>query len=43
MTSTKLGAARYVDDRAVHHGGDWTVTLAAVGRATGLDRVAVPA
>ncbi|MEU8927530.1 hypothetical protein AB0D10_42605 [Kitasatospora sp. NPDC048545] len=38
MTSTKLGAACYVDDRAVHHAGDWTDTLATVSRAIGLDR-----
>ncbi|MET9402096.1 hypothetical protein [Kitasatospora sp. NPDC002965] len=43
VTNTKLGAAAYVDDRAVHHAGDWSDTLAIVGRAIGLDRVAVPA
>ncbi|MGW2547630.1 hypothetical protein ACWC5I_43845, partial [Kitasatospora sp. NPDC001574] len=39
VTSTKLGAACYVDDRAVHHAGDWSDTLATVSRAIGLDRV----
>ncbi|WP_159400357.1 hypothetical protein [Streptomyces sp. XY431] len=45
MTSTKLGAAAYVDDRAIHHCGDWDVTLATIGRAIGLDPegVLVPA
>lgn len=45
VTSTKLGAACYVDDRAVHHTGDWASTLAVVTRAIGLDRAAgrVPA
>ncbi|MFJ2781533.1 hypothetical protein [Kitasatospora sp. NPDC087315] len=38
VTSTKLGAACYIDDRAVHHAGDWDDTLAAVARAIGLDR-----
>ncbi|WP_043478049.1 hypothetical protein [Kitasatospora sp. MBT66] len=38
VTNTKLGAAAYVDDRAVHHAGDWAVTFAAVSRAIGLDR-----
>uniref|UniRef100_UPI002F918785 hypothetical protein n=1 Tax=Kitasatospora indigofera TaxID=67307 RepID=UPI002F918785 len=37
VTSTKLGAAAYVDDRAVHHAGDWTATLATLTRAIGLD------
>ncbi len=37
VTSTKLGAAAYVDDRAVHHAGNWTDTLATVSRAIGLD------
>ncbi|MEV7776551.1 hypothetical protein [Kitasatospora sp. NPDC086791] len=41
VTSTKLGAAAYVDDRAVHHAGDWTDTLATVSRAIGLDRAGV--
>ncbi|MEU4301923.1 hypothetical protein [Kitasatospora aureofaciens] len=36
VTSTKLGAAAYVDDRAVHHAGDWTDTLATLTRAIGL-------
>lgn len=39
VTSTKLGAAVYVDDRAVHFGGDWADTLVTVTRAIGLDRV----
>ncbi|MEE1821212.1 hypothetical protein PUR61_03215 [Streptomyces sp. BE20] len=45
VTSTKLGAACYVDDRAVHHAGDWGDTLATVARVVGLDRAvgAVPA
>ncbi len=38
ITSTKLGAAAYVDDRAVHRAGDWTTTLAVLTRAIGLDR-----
>ncbi|WP_371484807.1 hypothetical protein [Kitasatospora sp. NBC_00315] len=42
VTSTKLGAACYVDDRAVHHTGDWDSTLAVVTRAIGLDHVAGP-
>ncbi|MFD5433756.1 hypothetical protein ACFWJ4_16595 [Kitasatospora sp. NPDC127067] len=41
VTSTKLGAAAYVDDRAVHHAGDWTDTLTTVSRAIGLDRAGV--
>ncbi len=40
ITSTKLGAAAYVDDRAVHHAGDWTTTLAVLTRAIGLDPAA---
>ncbi|MER7848371.1 hypothetical protein ABTZ03_31045 [Kitasatospora sp. NPDC096077] len=36
VTSTKLGAACYIDDRAVHHAGDWEETLASVGRVIGL-------
>ncbi|MFB7675290.1 hypothetical protein ACFC26_28150 [Kitasatospora purpeofusca] len=43
VTSTKLGAAAYVDDRAVHHAGDWTETLATVSHAIGLDRAGGPA
>ncbi|MGY0466931.1 hypothetical protein ACW14Y_42730 (plasmid) [Kitasatospora sp. cg17-2] len=43
VTSTKLGAAAYVDDRAVHHAGDWTDTLATVSHAIGLDHAGVPA
>ncbi|MBD0694133.1 hypothetical protein [Streptomyces sp. CBMA123] len=43
VTSTKLGAACYIDDRAVYHGGDWDATLAAVSYAIGLDRAALPA
>ncbi|MFF2123453.1 hypothetical protein ACFVXH_39615 [Kitasatospora sp. NPDC058184] len=44
VTRTKVGAAVYVDDRAVHHAGDWGATLATVSHAIGLDRVgAVPA
>ncbi|MFF8775068.1 hypothetical protein [Kitasatospora sp. NPDC015120] len=43
VTNTKLGAAAYVDDRAVHHAGDWDVTLAVVSRAIGLDRKGIPA
>ncbi|WP_157849805.1 hypothetical protein [Streptomyces novaecaesareae] len=39
ITSTKLGAAAYVDDRAVHHAGDWDATLDTVSRVIGLDRV----
>ncbi|MFJ6384699.1 hypothetical protein ACIQI7_32415 [Kitasatospora sp. NPDC092039] len=42
VTSTKLGAAAYVDDRAVHHAGNWNDTLATVSRAIGLDRAGVP-
>ncbi|MGW2255472.1 hypothetical protein ACWCXH_35675 [Kitasatospora sp. NPDC001660] len=46
VTSTKLGAAAYVDDRAVHHAGNWTETLATdtfatVSRAIGLGRASV--
>ncbi|MFE7194038.1 hypothetical protein [Kitasatospora sp. NPDC057541] len=37
VTNTKLGAAAYVDDRAIHHAGDWTDTLATVSHAIGLD------
>ena len=37
VTNTKLGAAAYVDDRAVHHAGNWTATLAVLTRAIGLD------
>ncbi|MCX4690764.1 hypothetical protein [Kitasatospora purpeofusca] len=43
VTSTKLGAAAYVDDRAIHHTGDWTDTLATVSRVIGLDHAGVPA
>ncbi|MER5353448.1 hypothetical protein ABT093_24320 [Kitasatospora sp. NPDC002551] len=41
VTSTKLGAACYIDDRAVHHAGDWGATFAAVARAIGLDRAGI--
>ncbi|MFD5084332.1 hypothetical protein ACFWOG_17045 [Kitasatospora sp. NPDC058406] len=41
VTNTKLGAAAYVDDRAVHHAGDWAITFAAVSRAIGLGRPGV--
>ncbi|WP_380286539.1 hypothetical protein [Kitasatospora purpeofusca] len=41
VTSTKLGAACYIDDRAVHHAGDWGTTFAAVARAIGLDRAGI--
>lgn len=30
VTSRKVPAIAYVDDRAVHHAGDWDATLAAV-------------
>ena len=39
VTSTKLGAACYVDDRAVHHAGDWAATLPVVSRAIGLSAI----
>ncbi|MEV7776125.1 hypothetical protein [Kitasatospora sp. NPDC086791] len=42
MTSTKLGAACYIDDRAVHHAGDWDATLVTVSRVVGLDRADLP-
>ncbi|MFE4398709.1 MULTISPECIES: hypothetical protein [Streptomycetaceae] len=43
ITRTKLGAACYIDDRAVHHAGDWTATLATVSHVIGLDREGIPA
>ncbi|MEU3565767.1 hypothetical protein [Kitasatospora sp. NPDC006786] len=42
VTNNKLGAACYIDDRAVHHAGDWDDTLATVSHAIGLDRAGVP-
>ncbi|WP_149038229.1 hypothetical protein [Kitasatospora sp. MBT63] len=36
VTNIKLGAAAYVDDRAVHHAGDWVTTFAAASHAIGL-------
>ncbi|MFJ4672834.1 hypothetical protein [Kitasatospora purpeofusca] len=42
VTNTKLGAAAYVDDRAIHHTGDWADTLAIVSRAIGLDCIGAP-
>ncbi|MFD9592008.1 hypothetical protein ACFWA9_04520 [Kitasatospora sp. NPDC059973] len=42
VTNTKLGAAAYVDDRAVHHAGDWAATFATVSHAIGLDHAGVP-
>ncbi|MFD9061420.1 hypothetical protein ACFVZ3_07880 [Kitasatospora purpeofusca] len=42
VTNTKLGAAAYIDDRAIHHTGDWTDTLATVRRAVGLDCIGAP-
>ncbi|WBP92005.1 hypothetical protein [Kitasatospora cathayae] len=41
VTSTKLGAACYIDDRAVHHAGNWDDTLATVSRAIGLSPASV--
>ncbi|MFF8775063.1 hypothetical protein [Kitasatospora sp. NPDC015120] len=35
VTSTKLGVACYVEDRAVHHAGEWADTLTTVSRAIG--------
>ncbi|MFB7672215.1 hypothetical protein ACFC26_12445 [Kitasatospora purpeofusca] len=42
VANAKLGAAAYVDDRAIHHSGDWTDTLATVRRAVGLDCIGTP-
>ncbi|MBP0454000.1 hypothetical protein J5Y04_31325 [Kitasatospora sp. RG8] len=41
VTNTKLGAAAYVDDRAIHHAGDWNATFATVSHAIGLDHAGV--
>ncbi|MGC0315281.1 hypothetical protein [Kitasatospora acidiphila] len=36
VTNKKLGAACYVDDRAIRFMGDWTATLAQAKQAIGL-------
>ncbi|PYC71882.1 hypothetical protein C7C46_26395 [Streptomyces tateyamensis] len=38
VTNKKLGAALYVDDRALRFEGDWTTTLAQARHAIGLGR-----
>ncbi|MGW3077855.1 hypothetical protein [Kitasatospora sp. NPDC001132] len=43
VTRTKLGAAAYVDNRAVHHAGDWTATLTTLSHAIGLRGTGGPA
>ncbi|MFD8599192.1 hypothetical protein ACFV1L_29725 [Kitasatospora sp. NPDC059646] len=42
VTNRKLGAARYVDDRAVAFTGDWAEALTAVAQGIGLPPDALP-